>query len=238
MSVTTSSATTVPWLTNNASKSTTTTSNSNSQLGKDDFLKLLVTELKYQDPTSPVDNKEMVSQMSSFSSLEQMQNLNTSFSSLAKTINETLVPNFMLQQSSNMIGKEVSYLSPITNADGTAGTETLTGTIQSIVMKNGIPNYLINGKEVATTSITKMGEGNLSTNDQILLQMLDILVQQQASNMIGKQANYLSPITNADGTSGTETLTGTIQSVVMKEGVPYYLINDKEVAMGNITKIG
>ena len=236
MSVTATGTNPTPWLTKDSTKDKV--ESSKNTLGKDDFLRLLVTELKYQDPTNPMDNKEMVSQMSTFSSLEQMQNLNTSFSSLAQTINETLVPNFMLQQSSNMIGKEVSYTSTVTDSDGNESTETKTGMIQSVIMKSGIPYYVIDGKEVATTSITKMGEGSLSAGDQILLQLLDILVQQQSSNMIGKQVNYLSPITNANGTSGTETLTGTIQSVVVKEGVPNYLINGKEVAMANITKIG
>ena len=45
-------------------------------LGKDEFLKLLVTQLSYQDPFDPMDSRESIAQLAQFSSLEQMQNMN------------------------------------------------------------------------------------------------------------------------------------------------------------------
>ncbi|MCT4618615.1 MAG: hypothetical protein N4A62_04420 [Marinisporobacter sp.] len=66
-------------------KDATSTKNKN-QLGKDDFLNLLVTQLKHQDPLNPVDDKEFMGQMAQFSSLEQMQNMNKSMEDLTKQI--------------------------------------------------------------------------------------------------------------------------------------------------------
>ena len=52
-------------------------------LDRDDFLKLLITQLQHQDPTSPVQDKEFIAQMAQFSSLEQMTNMSTGFQKLS-----------------------------------------------------------------------------------------------------------------------------------------------------------
>ncbi len=59
-----------------ATYSTEKNTTANDMLGKDAFLKLLVTQLRYQDPLSPMDDREFVAQMAQFSTLEQMQNMN------------------------------------------------------------------------------------------------------------------------------------------------------------------
>jgi len=75
-------------------------------LGKDDFLKLMIKQLKNQDPLNPLDGTEYASQLAQFSSLEQLTNLNSS-------ITKSMDVNYLLTQSINntmvatLIGKEV-----------------------------------------------------------------------------------------------------------------------------------
>jgi flagellar basal-body rod modification protein FlgD len=56
------------------------------QMDKDDFLKILITQLQNQDPSAPMEDKEFIAQMAQFSSLEQMTNMATNFSKLSSTL--------------------------------------------------------------------------------------------------------------------------------------------------------
>ena len=69
---------------------------------KDMFLKLMVAQMKNQDPSSPMDQKEMLGQMAQFTSVEQLTNMTTAMASLQA--------NSTFSQSVSMIGKTVDYL--------------------------------------------------------------------------------------------------------------------------------
>ncbi len=79
-------------------------------LGKDDFLKLLITQLSNQDPTSPMDNTAFIAQMAEFSSLEQMTNMNSNFEKMNSMLSSS--------QAVNTIGKTVDIDLGDTNITG------------------------------------------------------------------------------------------------------------------------
>ena len=79
-------------------------------LGKDDFLKLLITQMSNQDPTSPMDNTAFIAQMAEFSSLEQMTNMNSNFEKLNSMLTSS--------QAVNTIGKTVDIDLGDTNLTG------------------------------------------------------------------------------------------------------------------------
>lgn len=91
--------------TGSTSTASAVTTATNNELGKDAFLKLLIAELSNQDPTNPVEDREFISQMATFSTLEQMQNMNKTMEGMAETNKFSAV---------NYIGKAVAF----TNDEG------------------------------------------------------------------------------------------------------------------------
>lgn len=157
---------TVPWLRGSSTTEPKTSGNKTNTLDKDDFLKLLITELKYQNPLEPMEDKEFISQMANFSSLEQMKNLNTSFENLAASITGNLLPAMQMQQATAMIGREVSYL----DDQG----QLANGTVDSVVIKQGVPYCVIGNQEINPAYIISVKNSD-STQETILEEILDQL---------------------------------------------------------------
>lgn len=85
-----------------AQTNTTATSGDKMTMGKEDFMKLLIAQLKNQDPNAPVDAKEFVTQLSQLTSVEQLTNMSSQLKSLT-TATTGLVSN----QASNFVGKNI-----------------------------------------------------------------------------------------------------------------------------------
>ncbi|GGC96987.1 flagellar hook assembly protein FlgD [Pontibacillus salipaludis] len=124
---------------------------SNSMLGKDDFLKILMTQLQNQDPTSPMKDKEFISQMTSFSTLEQMTNMSTAIEKLTQAQNFAPVVKY-----SSMIGNQVSY--EVINENGTVmGAET--SEVLAVTKKqNSVELELKNGEKISPEQIMRVSD--------------------------------------------------------------------------------
>ncbi len=134
-------------------------------LDKDDFMKLLVTQLQYQDPLSPVEDKEFIAQMAQFSALEQMQNLNKSNS---KT------------HAYSMIGKTIegTILNEITDI-----REEVVGQVSAVTMKNGEPYLVVGNKEVKLDAVENV-YGDY--NSFLLSNLNNNLITSQNVGLMGK----------------------------------------------------
>jgi flagellar basal-body rod modification protein FlgD len=98
------------------------TSVQSSAIGQEDFLKILLTQLNYQDPLKPLDNQEFLAQMAQFSSLEQTRQLNDRIDTLLTIQSST--------QSIGLLGKTVE----ISTEAGSA-----TGQVTTLTFKDGQP---------------------------------------------------------------------------------------------------
>ena len=113
----------------------------NNNMGKDQFLELLTTQLKNQNPLEPMDNKQFISQMAQFSSLEQMNNLNSTMGNFVKFQK--------ISQAGSLVGKKVKVLDSVTgqNVTGVIEKANVTGE-QTTVTINGQQYPLVNIQQV------------------------------------------------------------------------------------------
>ncbi len=116
------------WSLDEVTSTKATEKRSGADLGKEDFLLLLVTQMQYQDPLDPADNTEFVAQLAQFSALEQMSNLNTTASNNA---------------AYSMVGKEVL----VRHTNSVGDIQEVQGTVDYVTIKNGEAYVSINGAD-------------------------------------------------------------------------------------------
>lgn len=111
---------------------------SGSSLGKDAFLQLLVTQMKYQDPLDPQDNSEYIAQLATFSQLEELQNMSNTMqlSQASSLVGETVI----MRTKSNVTG-EVTYVA---------------GTVDFVSIENNKAFLSINGSKYSIDDLDKV----------------------------------------------------------------------------------
>lgn len=107
-------------------------------MGKDDFLSLLVTQLKNQDPSAPLEDKQFIAQMAQFSSLEQMNNLTKQF--------ESLSGRMAAGQAFGMLGRTV---------DVSVGSQVVSGRVDEVT-NGAFPQVLVNGTYYDYTAVARV----------------------------------------------------------------------------------
>lgn len=109
-----------------------------SQISGDEFMKLLLTQLKNQDPLDPMKDADFAAQLAQFSSLQQMQSLNNSFKEM-----------LMLQeltQGANLVGKTITYAQP-------GSTAIAQGVVDSVSIADGKLQLLVGGTPVTLDQV-------------------------------------------------------------------------------------
>ncbi|MCK8826311.1 flagellar hook assembly protein FlgD [Natroniella acetigena] len=128
-------------------------------LGKDEFLELLVTQLKHQDPLDPMDDKEFIAQTAQFSALEQMQNLNNTMSSFV----ESQSRKQELTYASSFIDKQVEIVQTVEGEDGEKEElAPITGKVEKVIIsQDRASQIVVDGKEYSIEDVQKvLSEGS------------------------------------------------------------------------------
>lgn len=175
-----------------------------SQLGKDEFLKILMTQLQNQDPTNPMKDNEFIAQMAQFSSLEQMTNMTKAFEKFASGQQQT-----QLIQYNTFVGKQVKWheLTEELDADNKPVVNEGLGSIKSVKFVDGSVEFtLSDGKVINPGNISEVLSSGATTNNLV-----------EASMLIGKTIGY---------TDGENEKSGEVMSVSNKDGKIQYILAD------------
>ncbi len=113
-------------------------SGASNELGQDQFLQLLVSQLKNQDPLEPIKDQEFIAQLTQFSTLDQIQQLNTSFSDML-----TLT---QLTQGANLIGRTVSF-----QQAGAVGPSQ--ATVEALNLVDGRVQFVADGQSIPLDNV-------------------------------------------------------------------------------------
>lgn len=187
-------------------------------LGKDDFLKILMVQLQNQDPLNPMQDKDFIAQMATFTSLEQITNMGKSIERFVQVQEQNKLISY-----NQFVGKEITWhrLESPGDDSGTPKVVEGTGRVASVQFKdNNVLFILEDGTVLEPANISQINE---TPQENHML---------QASMLIGKTVTYVDESKNEK--------TATVQSVTFKNGKILYQLNDEEktnITSSQITKI-
>lgn len=126
------------------------------QTTRDEFLHLLVTQLRHQDPLEPIKQEDFLSQLAQFSTLEGIETLNASFERQL-AVQQDLVQMQQFTQSSNLIGKQVTFESP-------SSDDNREGIIEGVVVTHDGLRLRVADELIAVDQIKSLSEASLQNS--------------------------------------------------------------------------
>ena len=202
-----------------------TMASGSSELGKDTFLRLLTTQLQNQDPLNPMANEDFIAQLAQFSSLEQLQGVNTQLEGLSM-INTSMNNASMV----NLLGQEVVAVSDRFHYDGEGSQDLLFQSSGEITSGTAVIRDE-SGSVVATIEVGAFGEGEQSIAWD----------GKDASGQPLPEGTYTVSYTAADIHGDAVEVISLVQGVVdeldFSSGTPEPSVNGVPLSLGNILRL-
>jgi len=129
------------------------------QTDKDMFLRLMLEQMKYQDPTEPQSNEEWLAQLAQYSSLEQMTDVNSNLESAMTylaSISDSMAQNAGITQTLSLVGKEVTLYDP----DDETMEKTITGKVTEAGFEDGAGTITVGGKQYSIGLVKSVREAS------------------------------------------------------------------------------
>lgn len=204
-------------------------------MGKDDFMRLLVAQLKNQDPLNPMDGKDMAAQLAQFSAVEQLMSMNTSIAAQAGTQEDMVAALDDLKAAQAEQGNNLAALIEGQMAVSTVGKIGVTNGNTLFVDRDGSGSVTIDtgtvvgegrmvvrdatGKTVATGDVLDVKAG---------LQNIDLRDMNITPALKGGQYNYTFEVTapNKEPQSVKTYTTGRITGLRYENGSPVLMVGD------------
>lgn len=125
-------------------------------LGQDAFLKILMTQLQNQDPSNPMEDKEFISQMANFSSLEQMTQMNKTLTSFIEMQQDS---HFL--SHSQLIDKNIKWEQTVADAKGETMIRVNESLVKAVSFQNGKTKLVLDdGEMINTEQVIHISNGN------------------------------------------------------------------------------
>ncbi|MDB4917284.1 MAG: flagellar hook capping protein [Gemmatimonadetes bacterium] len=211
------------------SNTTTTPVNPKSALGKDEFLKLLVAQMKNQDPLNPQGGDQMAAQLAQFSSLEQLQNINASLDT-QKTDNSTIIDSIQTSAAMGTIGKTIVASGDqfqFASGDDPAA-KTVRATIPATAGKAMLKITDANGKVIGTRDLGEVHAGSL-----------DIPLGEAGSALSPGVYHFAVSVTDVSGTTraAPTSIVGKVDAVTATSTGPVLMSGGMTIPFSTVTEI-
>jgi len=194
-------------------------------INKDDFLQLLVTQLKSQDPMNPQDSSEFVAQLAQLTQVEQTYNINTNLKNLLSSQN-----NFSSMSAMSLIGKNITTLgSQVLLSEG--GQASLEFTLPSDATQLTLQIKDATGKAVRTLTqgATSAGVNNINWDGM------------NDDGQPVPAGNYTFAVSGLDATgqtiSGTPLFRGRVTGVNLEGDSPVLTVNGIYVPLTSVLEV-
>ncbi|MCF8069189.1 MAG: flagellar hook assembly protein FlgD [Desulfobacterales bacterium] len=209
---------------NTATDTSSSETDSDTSLGQEDFLTLMVAQLQNQDPLNPMDGTEYTAQLAQFSALEQQMETNTLLSEISSKLDTDSTENIL-----DYIGKDVTYSGYAMTIDG--GTATSASFSIEDSANINVTIYNTSGEEVKNLYLGQNYAGTYG-------------IEWDGTDSSGSQVDdgvyyySISAINESGGAVNVETtMSGTVTGLSYENGNQYLVVNDNLINPASIIEI-